>query len=146
MSHARFMMYYAHGIIQNVFFSFFFLKVSKRCQVFGKDPSRHLKLKHGWGCGRQKKRWVDNVKDCTSLPMPDWLTMASCSKDWKRNLCWIILPLPPLAKNPTGPGTELDVGEGIYCLWQWEEWSEKRGSLSSGSSPTESNFSTLWGS
>ena len=34
--------------------------------------------------GRQRKCWTDNIKDWTSLPMPELLTMASCRKKWKR--------------------------------------------------------------
>ena len=34
--------------------------------------------------GRQRKCWIDNVKQLTSLPMPEVLMMASCKKDWKR--------------------------------------------------------------
>ena len=41
-----------------------------------------------WRCGRrrgrQRKCWMDNVKEWTSLPMPELLTMAFCRKDWKR--------------------------------------------------------------
>ena len=32
----------------------------------------------------QRKCWMDNVKDWTSLSMPELLTMASHRKDWKR--------------------------------------------------------------
>ena len=34
--------------------------------------------------GRQKKCWMDNVKEWTSLPMPGLLTMVSRRQDWKR--------------------------------------------------------------
>ena len=30
------------------------------------------------------KCWMDNVKEWTSLPMPELLTRASCRKDWKK--------------------------------------------------------------
>ena len=40
-------------------------------------PPGHL---GGW----QRKCWMDNIKDWTSLPMPELLTTASCRKDWKR--------------------------------------------------------------
>ena len=33
---------------------------------------------------RQRKCWMDNIKEWTSLPMPGLLTRASCRKDWKR--------------------------------------------------------------
>ena len=45
---------------------------------------RHGSLKSGRCHGRQRKYWVDNIKEWTSLSMPEPLTMASCRKDWKR--------------------------------------------------------------
>ena len=41
-------------------------------------------LEAGRRRGRQRKYWMDNVKEWTSLPMPELLTMAFCRKDWKR--------------------------------------------------------------
>ena len=41
-------------------------------------------LEGGRRRGRQGKCWMDNVKEWTSLPMPELLTRASCRKDWKR--------------------------------------------------------------
>ena len=41
-------------------------------------------LEVGQRCGRRRKCWMDNIKEWTSLPMPELLTMASCRKDWKR--------------------------------------------------------------
>ena len=38
----------------------------------------------GRRCGRQKKRWMDNIKEWTFLSMPKLLTKASCRKEWKR--------------------------------------------------------------
>ena len=32
-------------------------------------------------CGRQRKYWMDNIKEWTSLPMPELLTRAHCGKD-----------------------------------------------------------------
>ena len=38
-----------------------------------------------WQChGRQRKCWMDNIKEWTYLPMPKLLTRTSCRKDWKR--------------------------------------------------------------
>ena len=34
--------------------------------------------------GRQRKCWMDNIKQQTSLTMPGLLTRSSCRKDWKR--------------------------------------------------------------
>ena len=36
--------------------------------------------------GRQRKCWMDNIKEWTTLPMPELFTRASCRKDWKRIL------------------------------------------------------------
>ena len=33
--------------------------------------------------GRQRKWWMDNIKELTSLPMPELLPWASRRKDWK---------------------------------------------------------------
>ena len=39
----------------------------------------------GGGCsGQQKKCWMDNIREGTSLPMPEPFTKASCRKVWKR--------------------------------------------------------------
>ena len=35
-------------------------------------------------CGRQRKRWMENIKEWIFLPMPELLTQASCRKYWKR--------------------------------------------------------------
>ena len=41
-------------------------------------------LEGGRRRGRQRKCWMDNIKEWTYLPLPELLTMASCRKDWKR--------------------------------------------------------------
>ena len=41
-------------------------------------------LEGGRRLGRQRKCWKDNIKEWTSLPMPELLTRASCRKDWRR--------------------------------------------------------------
>ena len=41
-------------------------------------------LEEGRRRGRQSKCWVDNVRECTSLPMPELLTMACPRKVWKK--------------------------------------------------------------
>ena len=43
-------------------------------------------LEGGRHHGRQRKCWMYNIKDWTSLPMPKLLTKASFRKDWKRIL------------------------------------------------------------
>ena len=37
-----------------------------------------------WSAEKLPKRWMDNIKEWTSLPMPELLTMASCRKGWKK--------------------------------------------------------------
>ena len=44
----------------------------------------HCTLDSGRRRGRQRKCWLDNIKEWTSLPMPEVLTRASCRTDWKR--------------------------------------------------------------
>ena len=39
---------------------------------------------------RQRKCWMDNVKEWTSRPMSELLTVASCRKTPEENLCWIV--------------------------------------------------------
>ena len=41
-------------------------------------------LEGGRRCGRQRKCWIDIIKEWTSLPTPELLTKALCKKDWKR--------------------------------------------------------------
>ena len=41
-------------------------------------------LEGGQCHGRQMKCWMDNIKEWTSLPMPELLTRAFCRKGWKR--------------------------------------------------------------
>ena len=40
-------------------------------------------LEGGRRRGRQRKCWMNNIKEWTSLPMPELLTKASSKKDWK---------------------------------------------------------------
>ena len=40
-------------------------------------------LEGGQHRGRERKCWMDSIKDWTSLPMPELITRASCRKDWK---------------------------------------------------------------
>ena len=41
-------------------------------------------LEGGRRRGRQRKCWMDNINERTSLPMPELHTRASCRKDWNR--------------------------------------------------------------
>ena len=38
-------------------------------------------LEGEWCCSWQRKCWMDNIKEWTSLPMPELFTRASCRKD-----------------------------------------------------------------
>ena len=58
-------------------------------------------LEDGRCRSRQKKCRIDNIKQWTSLPMPELLTRALCRKDWKKISA-------KLSSNPTGQGTELN--------------------------------------
>ena len=40
--------------------------------------------KNVWGVCTWRKCWTDNIKEWTSLPIPELLTTASCRNDWKR--------------------------------------------------------------
>ena len=49
------------------------------------------------------------IKEWTSLPMPELLTRASCTKDWKRFCAESsLMPPPPSSNDPVGQGTELN--------------------------------------
>ena len=58
-------------------------------------------LEGGRRRGRQRKCWMDNSKEWTSLPMPELLTRASCRKGWKRNSAESS-PLSPRRPNRSG--------------------------------------------
>ena len=47
-------------------------------------PIFHGTLEGGRRRGRQRKCWMDNIKEWTSLLILELLTMASFRKDWKR--------------------------------------------------------------
>ena len=53
---------------------------------------------------------MDNVKEWTSLPMPELLTMASCRKVWKRISAEssLMCPPPPHPHDPISQGSELN--------------------------------------
>ena len=56
---------------------------------------------------------MDNIKDWTSLPMPELLTRASCRKDWKR------ISADSSSNSPDdqiSQGTEPNIHMGIYAL------------------------------
>ena len=47
-------------------------------------PSFRGTLEGGRRRGRQRKCWMDNIKEWTSLPMPKLLAIASCRKERRR--------------------------------------------------------------
>ncbi|KAI8513328.1 hypothetical protein Bbelb_099670 [Branchiostoma belcheri] len=61
--------------------------------------------------GRQKKVWLDNIKDWTSLTVPQLLTAAQDRKTWLHLCCKVCL-VPPTTS--AGHGTRLrDVPENM---------------------------------
>ena len=69
-------------------------------------------LEDGRRCGRQKKCWVDSIKEWTSLPMPDLLRRASV-ETLEEGLCWLV-PHVPLT-------TQLAKGLNWTNIW-WCDW------------------------
>ena len=59
-------------------------------------------LESGWCCGWERKCWMDNIKEWTSLPMPELLTRASCRKDCKSisTESSLMSPPPPPPQRP----------------------------------------------
>ena len=51
-------------------------------------------LEGGQCHGLQRKCWMDNIIEWTSLPVPEVLAVASNRKDWKR-FCWMVPSCPP---------------------------------------------------
>ena len=56
--------------------------------------------------GRRRKCWMDNIREWTSLIMPELLTIATCNTRLEEDLCWIIPHIPP--DDPIGRGTDLN--------------------------------------
>ena len=56
-------------------------------------------LEGGRRGGRQRKCWMDKIREWISLPVPKLLTRASCRKDWKKDLCLVVPPVPPTTKS-----------------------------------------------
>ena len=63
-------------------------------------------LEGGRRRGRQRHCWMDNIKEWTSLPMPELLTGACCRKDWKRTSAESSFVFPP--DDPIRQGTEMN--------------------------------------
>ena len=70
-----------------------FWQLSRDRNLHGLGMSHHNSLSKtilwgtldgGWCCGWQRNCWMDNIKEWTSLPVPELLTRASCRKYWKR--------------------------------------------------------------
>ena len=49
--------------------------------------------------GRQRKCWMDNLKEWTYLPMPELLTKASCRRLWKRVSAESSIMSPPTTQS-----------------------------------------------
>ena len=68
-------------------------------------------LEGGRRRGRQRKRWMDNDKECTPLPMTELLTRAAWKKDWRKISAESSLvppPPPPAPEDPVGQETGLN--------------------------------------
>lgn len=50
---------------------------------------------------------MDNIKDWVSLPMPQMLSMASCTKDWERINAESSVMLSP--SDPVGQGVGIEI-------------------------------------
>ena len=86
-------------------------------------------LEGGRRRGRQRKCWMDNIKEWTSLPMPELLTRASRRKDWKIISAESSL-MSPWRPNRSRDWTELNRNEWVgdtktarFCFKQvWVPW------------------------
>ena len=56
-------------------------------------------LEGGRCCGQQRKCWMDNIKQWTSLSTPELLAKASCRKDWKSISAESSAMYPPMTKS-----------------------------------------------
>ena len=68
------------------------------------------------GCGQQRKCWMDDIKDWTSLPMPELLTKTYRRKGWKRisdglSLMW------PRKRNWSRNWTEVNWTQPVTVQW-----------------------------
>ena len=69
-------------------------------------PSRHL---GGWALSwLAEEMLMDNIKEWTSLPMPELLTVASLRKDWKKISAELSLMPPSYPGDPISQGTKLN--------------------------------------
>ena len=72
------------------------------CHTPWQPLKNHLQGTLGGGRhrGQQRKCWIDNNKEWTSLPMPELLTRASCRKDWRGISAELSLMPPPSPWQP----------------------------------------------
>ena len=63
-------------------------RIARGCQALRQPLQNHFEgiLEGGRRRGRQRKCWMDNVHEWTSLSMPEMFTMASRRKDMKMNI------------------------------------------------------------
>ena len=80
-------------------------------QSLHNHPLGHVGVEVGVGVGgggrrgRQRKCWMDNVKERASLPMPEVFTITFRRKDWKRISADLSFVSPG---RPYGRGTDLN--------------------------------------
>ena len=70
---------------------------------------REIRVSYGLIISVRNWALLYNLKEWTSLPMPELLTKASCRKDWKR----ISAESPLMSRNPVGGGTELNCSTSL---------------------------------
>ena len=68
-------------------------------QPLQNHPSGHSE--GGRRRGRQRKCWVDSIKEWTFLPKPELLTMSLLHKDWK-DICWVVPRVSPTTRAVKG--------------------------------------------
>ena len=68
--------------------------------------------------GRQRKCWMNNIKEWTSLPIPELLATAYCGKDWKR-ISAESSRVSPRRHNRSKNWTELNWKLEKLCGWRW---------------------------
>ena len=65
---------------------------------------------------------MDNIKECTCLPVPDLFTRASCRKDWKRISAESSLMSPPPLDDPIGKGAKLNRLHAMLFPEMWQNY------------------------
>ena len=78
---------------------------------------------------RQRKWWMDNIKEWTSLPVPKLLTRAPLQKRLEEDLCWIVphvLPTILLIEGLDWTETEVAPLQSVHTKLCWTSGFEAR--------------------